>query len=642
MRVPVQIISFSCFLFSLTVVRGQDFSFASYTEVTCELKSKRFGVNKINPEGKTLFRAGESVVITCAERYWIFGTKEIIRSFTCQENGEWDHEPVCEDIRCEVPRDQHVYNPEYYFRGDMTWGARRRYYCFDGYYYEEAEATCTRDGWTPKPLCAGKICAAPNIPNAEIVGHQRPNYSIYSRIKYKCHPGFEPEQPVEITCNSQTEWTGIRQCTAKQKLCPDLSVENGLIHKHSSKEEEIFYTCDTGYKPFSGNWWDSVTCSKGSWSEEPQCIREEECGAFPSVHHGKLKKTKQIFHDGETTAFECDPGFIPTQRFIKCVSGTWETPVCEVDVHCGFPPKVENALITSKPEEFYGDGSSVTYVCRSSFLMNGKSTVFCRRGTWEEVPTCKEPTCPLDTTVEDLIMERSPDIEGPVKPGHKLIFSCNRQGLKLKGQKEITCQSNEEWSRPFPKCEEVMCVANLTVNMRSDGHPGPEVSVRPGRTITLSCVGRESKLEGHSKISCLSNGEWNVPFPKCIGGKCGPPPHVNFADTIEMTKNEYNSGERVEYSCFNMFTLVQRRPYSKYVTCDQGEWRGSIKCLKPCSVSVEEMDERGIQLRWRGREKIFSPHGDRITFSCKRGKHSTGSDLIQTCNDGEMNLPLCE
>ncbi|XP_051764933.1 complement factor H isoform X3 [Ctenopharyngodon idella] len=583
----------------------------------------------------------------------------------------------------------------------MTWGARRRYYCFDGYYYEEAEATCTRDGWTPKPLCAGKICAAPNIPNAEIVGHQRPNYSIYSRIKYKCHPGFEPEQPVEITCNSQTEWTGIRQCTgkmctapnipnaeimghqrpnyniysriqykcrpgfepeqpveitcnsqtewtgirqctAKQKLCPDLSVENGLIHKHSSKEEEIFYTCDTGYKPFSGNWWDSVTCSKGSWSEEPQCIREEECGAFPSVHHGKLKKTKQIFHDGETTAFECDPGFIPTQRFIKCVSGTWETPVCEVDVHCGFPPKVENALITSKPEEFYGDGSSVTYVCRSSFLMNGKSTVFCRRGTWEEVPTCKEPTCPLDTTVEDLIMERSPDIEGPVKPGHKLIFSCNRQGLKLKGQKEITCQSNEEWSRPFPKCEEVMCVANLTVNMRSDGHPGPEVSVRPGRTITLSCVGRESKLEGHSKISCLSNGEWNVPFPKCIGGKCGPPPHVNFADTIEMTKNEYNSGERVEYSCFNMFTLVQRRPYSKYVTCDQGEWRGSIKCLKPCSVSVEEMDERGIQLRWRGREKIFSPHGDRITFSCKRGKHSTGSDLIQTCNDGEMNLPLCE
>ncbi|KAK9967447.1 hypothetical protein ABG768_001846 [Culter alburnus] len=251
-------------------------------------------------------------------------------------------------------------------------------------------------------------------------------------------------------------------------------------------------------------------------------------------------------------------------------------------------------------------------------------------------------TCPLNPTDKDLIMKQFPDIKGPVKPGDKLIFSCNREGLKLKGLREITCQSNGEWSSPFPKCEEVMCVANLRVNMRSDGHPGPEVSVRPGDTITLSCVGRGVKLQGQSKISCLSNGEWNVPFPKCVGGNCGPPPNVNFADTTEMTKKEYNSGEKVEYTCFNKYTLVQSHPYSKYLTCEHGEWRGNIKCLKPCSVTVELMDERGLELRWRGREKIFSPHGDRITFSCKSGKYSVGSDLTQTCNDGVMNLPLCE
>ncbi|XP_048022597.1 complement factor H-like isoform X2 [Megalobrama amblycephala] len=302
-----------------------------------------------------------------------------------------------------------------------------------------------------------KTCAAPIIPNAEILGEQRPEYKIDSRIQYKCHCGFEPEQPVEIICNSRTEWTGIRICTAKQKLCPVLYVENGLIHTLTSNKEEIFYTCDTGYKPFRGNWWDSVTCSRGSWSEEPRCIREEECGAFPSVHHGKLKQTKQIFNNGDATTFECDPGFKPTQRFIRCVNGTWETPVCEVDVRCDIPPKVENAFITSKPEEFYGDGSSVTYACRSSFLMNGKSTVFCRSGTWEEAPTCKE----------------------------------------------------------------VMCVAKLTENMRSDvtadGHPGPEISVRAGRTITLSCLGKGVKLLGQKKITCQSNGEWSSPFPKCKG-----------------------------------------------------------------------------------------------------------------------------
>ncbi|KAK9967449.1 hypothetical protein ABG768_001848, partial [Culter alburnus] len=229
-------------------------------------------------------------------------------------------------FRCGIPRDQQVADPHSYFRGDMTLGIKIAYFCLYGSEYKRGEATCTRDGWTPKPLCAGKMCAAPNIPNAEILEYQRSEYNTESRIRYKCRHGFEPEQHVEITCNSRTEWTGIRQCTAKQKLCPDPSVENGFIHTLSSNEEEIFYSCDTGYKPFSGNWWDSVTCSRGSWSEEPRCIREEECGALPSVHQGKLKIIRQI---QGTAELECDPGFKPTQRFIKCVSGTWETPVCE-------------------------------------------------------------------------------------------------------------------------------------------------------------------------------------------------------------------------------------------------------------------------------------------------------------------------
>jgi len=67
----------------------------SCTEVTCELKSTTYGVRRINPEGKTIFKAGESVEITCTEKHWFYGTKENIQSFTCGENGQWDHEPVC-------------------------------------------------------------------------------------------------------------------------------------------------------------------------------------------------------------------------------------------------------------------------------------------------------------------------------------------------------------------------------------------------------------------------------------------------------------------------------------------------------------------------------------------------------------------
>ncbi len=57
------------------------------------------------------------------------------------------------------------------------------------------------------------MCAAPYIPNADIVRGQKPNYKISSRIEYKCNLGFEPEKPVQITCDDKGEWTEIQQCT---------------------------------------------------------------------------------------------------------------------------------------------------------------------------------------------------------------------------------------------------------------------------------------------------------------------------------------------------------------------------------------------------------------------------------------------
>ncbi|KTF81756.1 hypothetical protein cypCar_00033269, partial [Cyprinus carpio] len=313
----------------------------SCTEVTCELKSTTFGVKKINPEGKTIFRAGESVEITCSEKNWFFSTKETSRSFTCRNDGQWDYEPVCADITCDYPRDQPVYYLYFVFSGDKKLGAKRLYRCFSGYRETAAEATCTRDGWTPKPLCAEIVCEEPNIPNAEITG----------------------EMPT---------------------LCLKLLLENGFIYRHPSNKEEIFYSCNTGYKPFSGNWWASVTCKKGFQSDEARCIREEECGALPSVHRGKL-----TLRDPETADVECDPGFVATDRFIKCINGNWEKPVCKEGVPCGIPPNVKNAVITSKPEESYPDGSSLTYECQSPYSISGERTVSCRNGTWEKTPTCQ-------------------------------------------------------------------------------------------------------------------------------------------------------------------------------------------------------------------------------------------------------------
>ncbi|XP_050950057.1 complement factor H-related protein 1 [Labeo rohita] len=209
------------------------------------------------------------------------GYEKMAEVATCTEDG-WTPKPLCEKM-CAAPN---IPNAEIVEGKTRTSKyqiySKIKYQCHHGFEPEQLiEITCNSQAqWTDIQKCTEKMCAAPNIPNAEIVGGWKSKYQTNSRILYKCLPGFEPEQPVQITCNFQAHWTGIQECT---ELCPDPSVKNGFIYKHPSNKKKIFYSCNTGYKPFSGKWWDSVTCSKGSWSDEPHCIREEECGALPSV-----------------------------------------------------------------------------------------------------------------------------------------------------------------------------------------------------------------------------------------------------------------------------------------------------------------------------------------------------------------------
>ncbi|XP_073701025.1 complement factor H-related protein 2-like isoform X2 [Garra rufa] len=286
----------------------------------------------------------------------------------------------------------------------------------------------------------------------------------------------------------------------------------------------------------------------------------------------------------------------------------------------------------------YKPGHILVFRCTDVKLkMYGQRTIECLSdGKWDyPYPKCGDVTCPLNTTENNIKITRFPDLQSPVKPGHKLMFSCNGQGLILKGQREITCQSNGEWSSPFPKCEKATCVANLTENMIIES----EVSIIPGHTLKLSCDGQGLILKGQREITCQSSGEWSSPFPKCeMRTECGPPPYQENADTVDITKKEYSYGEKVKYMCFNKF-IMEGYPY---LTCAQGEWRGYFTCLKPCTVTVEEMDKRGIELQWGGRQKIFSPHKDIISFACQTGKYlKDETNLRQTCTNGVMLLPRC-
>uniref|UniRef100_A0A8C2A7B5 Sushi domain-containing protein n=1 Tax=Cyprinus carpio TaxID=7962 RepID=A0A8C2A7B5_CYPCA len=239
-----------------------------------------------------------------------------------------------------------------------------------------------------------------------------------------------------------------------------------------------------------------------------------------------------------------------------------------------------------------------------------------------------EVTCEGEQLINVDIVVGNPGKAPPYKPGHILVFRCTDVKLKMHGQQVIECLSNGKWDYPYPKCGDVTCLLNTKKeNIKMDRFPDFECPVTPGYNLTFSCNGQGLILKGQREITCQSNGEWSSPFPKCHTTSCGPPPDVNDADTIELKKHEYNTGERVEYSCFNKYTLDLRPPFSRYLTCEQGEWRGTIK---------------GIELAYVNPQKMFAPHNDYITFACQRGKDLVGvRELRQQCNDGVITLPEC-
>ncbi|NP_001186119.1 complement factor H precursor [Danio rerio] len=639
--------------------------------VTCELTSN-YEVKKVVPEGKTIFKAGERVTITCTEKTW-FRSKETSRTFTCQDDGQWDSNPVCEVITCEPPsRDQHVSTSFW-----RTWklDESKYYECVWGYYKKAEEATCTRDGLTPKPLCVEIVCASPDLPNAKITrgqeskyklnaaieykchpgfepqgtvqitcissgqwsgiqkctgmcgrpdirnakieGALRQSYSTASTLQYKCNPGFEPEETVEITCNPQAQWTGLQQCTEKQD-CDSLHVKNGFSQPLNKKE--VLYSCNEGYKPLTGEWWSSVTCSKGS--DAPLCIREEECGDLPSVQNGKLK-----LKDQKTAEVDCDPGFISDPPSIKCIRGTWETPTCNAGVRCSTPPKVVNALITSKPKLFYIDKSIVTYACRSPFTMKGQSTVSCLNGKWEETPICEGgDQCDAPPKVENAdITSKHEDF---YVDGSSVTYAC-RTPFSMKGESTVFCRFGI-WEEP-PTCE-AKCPRPfenfMELEKDKDEYDNKE-------TLKYKCLKPYNKIPGGEWI--CENGKWTGDFV-CTSDICPPPPYIENGSYNSRNPDD-NIPTEVSYKCNSYYVLSGRKEYYR---CENGRWETPPKCLKPCVFSQDILEAHNMKLDQR---TTFLMHNHYDYYDCKDGWTTANRGyhyMKVTCLDGKSDIKSCQ
>uniref|UniRef100_A0A3B4VF14 Complement factor H like 1 n=1 Tax=Seriola dumerili TaxID=41447 RepID=A0A3B4VF14_SERDU len=347
----------------------------------CERKCKLSNPNLLFPVGgatydppfRNVFPPGGTVKITCGDNYYISRPQDISAVATCKDDGEWSFELTCREVTCNRPRDPTLYDWRNWDQRVMLRDTVR-YSCRGGYKRTggATEATCTRDGWRPNPLCQEITCNRRDFQNAEVQNPQQ-IYRNGERASYVCKDGYKGN--FYLTCE-ENGWRGQQQC----RECKKPDIQHGFMV--GPYNETLYYTCEEGYKLVTKPWWGETKCG----SKE---ALESACGELPAIPHMEVESQRNNYMHGESVTINCKEGYVAQFVRLTCDEGKWndsETSlekICQRD-HCAPPPKVANAVVVTSRQKEYTSGSEATYQCRDQYTIKGVATVTCINGTWGE------------------------------------------------------------------------------------------------------------------------------------------------------------------------------------------------------------------------------------------------------------------
>ncbi|KAF2886660.1 hypothetical protein ILUMI_19512, partial [Ignelater luminosus] len=313
----------------------------------------------------------------------------------------------------------------------------------------------------------------------------------------------------------------------------------------------------------------------------------KKCNTLESLRNGRIEIINNVAY------YKCSPGFVVNMPNYangrKCTKASkWEgniEPQCK-RIYCGYPGYIVHGRIIGT-SYYYLD--TIKYVCFDGYNLVGSTISTCTEsGVWSpEKPSCIGVQC-----------------KNFVKPDHSefLIIS------------EILDEYLED---------------------RSDFDVGTQIEIK--------CV-EDAKLDGESIITCLDNGTWDYPIPKCIKEvttKSSPidcpveqmpnPPTNGYA--VLETLYAYGNGtsNTVEFKCRQGYRLhgdnattciVDGYWTETNVSCDP------IICGKP--LSFKNMVIKDAHL--------FNDtyhFGNMITFECIEGYRIFGNSVIRCLANGK-------
>ncbi|CAN9509297.1 unnamed protein product [Ophioblennius macclurei] len=471
---------------------------------------------------------------------------------------------------------------------EVSPGAQVQLSCDPGFYLVgEPLLQCQNKGeWShPLPSCARVSCGPP--PPLEHGSFQASDFLAGSFVAYECSAGFYLLGDAKVRCSNGGKWGGNAPACLDVDEC---ALGSDCDDHASCQNSDGSYSC-TCVPPYGG---DGKNCTEPVKCQNP--------GSPQFGHRGDSD-----FLAGGEVAFGCDDGYeLVGAASITCQeTGRWDRPApyCRA-LSCPAPAVPQNSVMTGSNFTY---GSTVTFSCQPGFLPPIPYHFQCLSSQrWSgSPPACHPVTCGGPPAVDNADYElQSNTYLSAVR------YTC-KEGYRAQGGVEVVCEASGEWSRPFPRCVNVLC----------GEPPALRDAVTEGGNFELGQEVRYVCKEGYTLIgpetrACLASGQWSESSAQCVPRSCGPPPAVAHAEPYE---SHQLFGDTANYYCTDGYTVANN---SKMVCNAQGVWAPPAGAEPPLCVANFCLRPPPL------------PHA--ILDSVNKPRYASNSEVSYKCEEGFM------
>ncbi|KAI4808144.1 hypothetical protein KUCAC02_000212 [Chaenocephalus aceratus] len=471
---------------------------------------------------------------------------------------------------------------------EMSPGAQVQLSCDPGFYLRgEPVLQCQNKGeWShPLPSCERVSCGSPRpLENGLFQGT---DFQASSSVVYQCNAGFYLLGDTKVHCSNSGKWGGNPPACLDVDEC---ALGSDCDEHASCHNTDGSYTC-TCIPPYSG---DGKNCTAPVKCKDP---------GTPEFGH---REGSNFLMRGEVL-YGCESGYelMGPSRLLCLETGSWDhaVPYCRA-LSCPLPSVPENSVMT---ENNFTYGSKVTFSCNNGFLPQIPYEFQCLADLrWSGTPpACHPVSCggPPNVGNADYTL-----ITNTYKS--TVTYTC-AEGYRPQGSVEVVCEATGEWSRPTPRCVNVLC----------SEPPSLKDAVTVGEIFELGNKVHYVCKEGYTLIGpetreCLPSGDWSDSSAQCVPRSCGPPPAIDHAEPYE---SHQLFGDTANYYCTDGYIAGNN---SKMVCNAQGVWAPPDGLQAPRCIA-------NFCLR-----PPDQPHA--ILDSVNKPKYTSNTEVSYKCEEGFM------